>query len=178
MKPCDSKPSRPAPWPSWKISRPIPKAAAVASRFVTTPSAAMSGARTATSRSRKPSVEHDADHERRLRRSACARSWFSAAAPPTSAPAGRAARSRSMVRPTAGLDGSAFGIACTRARPPRPGLRCEHAGDAGIAPGGGRRRPRPDVAARRSGALRARRRRRPAASARSRCGSRRPWGRP
>ena len=111
----------------------------MASRFVTTASAAISGARTATSRSRKPSVEHDADQRAASSGAArCARSWFSAAWPPTRAPGGSAARRRSIVRPTAGLDGSALGIACTSARPPRPGLRSEHAGDAGIAPGGRR----------------------------------------
>src|SRR5262249_10910315 len=36
---------------------------------------------------------------------ACSRSWFSAAAPPTSARAGNAVRSRSIVAPTALLDG-------------------------------------------------------------------------
>ena len=56
MKPCDSKPSRPAPWPSWKISRATPNAAPTASRFVSTPTAAITGACSARSSSRKPST--------------------------------------------------------------------------------------------------------------------------
>ena len=43
-------------WPSWKISLATPNAAPVASRFVTTPTAAMIGACSATSSSRKPSA--------------------------------------------------------------------------------------------------------------------------
>ena len=45
------------------------------------------------------------------------RSWFSATAPPISDPAGSAARSRSIVRPTAGFDGSCLGIAVISAYP-------------------------------------------------------------
>ena len=47
--------------------------------------------------------------------SAAWRSWFSATAPPISEPGGSAARSRSIVWPTAGLDGSCFGIAVSSA---------------------------------------------------------------
>ena len=43
--------------------------------------------------------------------SAFSRSWFSAAAPPTSEPAGSSERSRSMVAPVAGADASVVGIA-------------------------------------------------------------------
>ena len=48
-KPCDSKPSRPERWPSWKISLATPKAAPVESRLARTPIAATSGAWKATS---------------------------------------------------------------------------------------------------------------------------------
>ena len=49
------------------------------------------------------------------RRAPASRSWFSATEPPTSAPAGKAARSRSIVSPTAGSDGSTVGTAWSRA---------------------------------------------------------------
>ena len=47
--------------------------------------------------------------------SAVWRSWFSATAPPISDPVGSSARRRSIVAPTAGLEGSCLGIAVTSA---------------------------------------------------------------
>src|SRR5205085_2427742 len=51
--PCGSKPSTECPRPSWKIHSATPTAAALASRLVTTPSAAITGACSATISSRK-----------------------------------------------------------------------------------------------------------------------------
>ena len=120
MKPCGSKPSRPLPWPSWKISRPAPKAAAVASRFVRTASAAISGAWTTTSSSRNPSASTAPITSGVLSRSALASSWFSAAWPPTTAP-GEVAAEAVDRRPVVALDGSERGMAWISARPSAPG---------------------------------------------------------
>ena len=87
-KPCDSKPSRPARWPSWKISFAIPKAAPVASRLVTTPIAAASGAWKASSSSRKPRPGRPRSPRGVFAASAASRSWFSAAGPPIRAARG------------------------------------------------------------------------------------------
>ena len=80
-----------------RSSLATPNAAPVASRLVSTPAAASSGACSANSSSRNPSAEHDPDHQRRLRREQACRSLFSATAPPRTAPAGSLARSRSIV---------------------------------------------------------------------------------
>ena len=175
--PCGWKPSRPAPYPFWKISRATPNAAPVASRFVRTPRAAITGARRATSRSRNPSASTTPITSGVFAASACSRSWFSATVPPTRAPAGRSARSRSIVAPTAGLEGSRRrdrldqGEAFHPARPP-DSARCR---DRAWRLPGDRRAV---AAARRSGAPRARRRRRPAAPGCSRRVTRRLRGRP
>ena len=87
-KPCGSRPSRPARWPSWKMSRATPNAAPTASRLVTTPTAARIGACSATSSSRKPSARTTPMTSGVLAVSAASRSWFSATEPPTSAPCG------------------------------------------------------------------------------------------
>ena len=97
-----------------------PNAAPVASRFVSTPSAAIRGAWSATSRSRKPSTSTTPITSGVFAASARSRSWFSATAPPTSASCGSARRSRSIVAPTLRLDGSAAGVAWISARPPLP----------------------------------------------------------
>ena len=125
-----------------------------------------SGACSATSRSRKPSASTTPITSGVFAASACSRSWFSAAAPPTSAPRrqrGAEPVDRAARRPSS--DGSAFGTAWTSASPPRPGW----AGETRAMPGSRlRRRPRrrrPRARARRSGARPGRRRRTPAAPA-------------
>ena len=141
----------------------------MASRFVTT------AERGDQRRPDRDEQEQEAERRARRRsasgvfwRSACARSWFSAAWPPTRAPGGRAARSRSIVRPTAGLDGSALGHRLHEGEAAGPGLRMRARGRCRDRAGRRPRRQQPDLAAWRSGALPARRRRRPAGSARSR----------
>ena len=121
-KPCGSRPSRPARWPSWKMSRATPNAAPTASRLVTTPTAARMGACSATSSSRNPSARTTPMTSGVLALSAASRSWFSATEPPTSAPSGRSLRRRSMVAPTALSDGSCLGTTWTITLPARPGM--------------------------------------------------------
>ena len=76
--------------------------------------------------------EHDADHLGVWRRARLSRSWFSADGPPTSVPAGSSARSRSMVAPTAGSEGSLAGTAWISTSPPPVGLGRHHRGDARV----------------------------------------------
>ena len=112
-----------------------------------------------------------------LAESAASRSWFSATAPPTSAPAGSAPRRRSTVWPIEGLDGSAFGIARMRARPPPRAAAPAPARSPGRPARS--RRPGPRRAAgRRARAGRWRQARRPAGPASTPGASRRRWGRP
>jgi len=118
--PWEVKPSRLSRWPSWKMSRPTPNAAPSASRLVMTPIRATSGARKANSMSRKPSPSTTAITKGVYSPRAASRSWFSAAAPPTSTPAGNAVRRRSTVSPSAGSDGSTVGTARTSASPSAP----------------------------------------------------------
>ena len=119
-----------------------------------TASAAITGARTTTSRSRNPSASTAPITSGVFCRSALARSWFSAAWPPTRAPGGRSPRRRSIVRPvvSARRVGARDGLDQREAA--RPGLRPEHAGDARDRAGRPPPRPRPRAAARRSGAPR------------------------
>ena len=114
-KPWCSKPMKADPQPSWKTSRAIPKAAAVDSRLARVPSSAISGAWRATSRSRKPRVRITPMTSGVEESSWFLRSRFSTAAPPTTADAGRSARSRSTVVARAGFDGSTVGTAWMRA---------------------------------------------------------------
>ncbi len=94
--------------PSWKTSRATPNAAAVESRLARVPSSAISGACSATSRSRKPRARITPMTSGVDSSSWVLRSRFSTAAPPTSAESGRSARSRSTVvaeRGVGGVDG-------------------------------------------------------------------------
>ena len=87
-KPCGWKFSTPDRWPSWKIHFATPNAAAMDARLVTTPTNATSGLPRATSRSKNPSATSSPNTSGVRAESALSRSWFSAAAPPTSEPAG------------------------------------------------------------------------------------------
>ena len=60
-KPCGSKRSRLAPTPSWKIRRATPNAAAVESRLVKVPSAAINGACKGDEQQHEPGDQDDAD---------------------------------------------------------------------------------------------------------------------
>ena len=66
--------------------------------------------------SRKPSTSTTPTTSGVRDDSASSRSWFSAAAPPTRLPVGSASRRRSIVSPTAGSDGSAWGVAWSSVR--------------------------------------------------------------
>ena len=59
-------PSNECSAPSWKIHLATPNAAAVASRLVSTPTAARSGCLQRDQQQQEPESEHDPDHERRL----------------------------------------------------------------------------------------------------------------
>ena len=67
-----------------------------------------------------------------LAESSFCRSWFSATAPPSTVPAGSSLRSRLIVVPTAGLEGSWRGIAVTSDEAAAAGLGRHHLGDARV----------------------------------------------
>ena len=98
------------------------------------PSSAISGARSATSRSRNPSARTTPTTSGVDSSSWVLRSRFSRAAPPTCAESGRSARTRSTVSASAGSEGSTVGTAwiSTRSAAVAGGLRRHHRGDAGV----------------------------------------------
>ena len=66
MKPCGSKPSSPAPWPFWKISRATPKAAPVGEQVGEDAERGDQRRLQRDQEQQEAEREHDADHERRL----------------------------------------------------------------------------------------------------------------
>ena len=92
----------------------------------------MIGACSATSSSRKPSASTTPMTSGVFAASAVSRSWFSATEPPTSAPAGRSARRRSIVAPTALSDGSCLGTTWTMHVAAAAGHRRHDLRDAGV----------------------------------------------
>ena len=135
----------------------------MASRLVSTPIAAIRGAWKAISRSRKPRASMTPIASGAFVVSAASRSWFSAAGPPTRAPAGSSARSRSTVSPRAEVEGPRRGSLRSGrasppglpapAAPPRSRIRAQHA-------------PRPARGTRRVGEVHLQRARRPGAEGR------------
>ena len=118
--------------------RPTPNAAPSRAGWSARRASAISGACSATRRSRKPRPRTTRKTGSVFAASADSRSWFSAAAPPTSAPAGSAARSRSMVAPTAGSTGRRSGPPGRARAPSRPRAA---AGATARSPGSRRARP-------------------------------------
>ena len=129
-------------WPSWKTSRATPNAAPTASRLVTHADRGEDRRLQRDEQQQEPEREHDADDQRGLaRRAPASRSWFSATAPPTSAPCGQRRRSRSIVAPTAGSDGSWTGHRLHHHGAVATRHRRHHPGDARVGARGGRHAP-------------------------------------
>ena len=144
---------------------------------MSTPTAAITGACSATSSSRKPSASTIPitsavfDGQRLLEVVVLGRGAADQEARRQAARAGGR-----PCRPTSSLEGSCAGIAWTSASPSRAALRRQHARDAGVALAASRPRGPPRPAARRPAARRAPRRRRRPAPGRSPGATGRPSG--
>ena len=122
MKPCDSKPSSPAPWPSWKISRPIAEGGAGREQVGDDAERGDQRRLQRDEQEQEAEREHDADHERRPRRERLLEVVVLGGGAADER-ARRAARAQPVDRrPTAAARRVGVGIACTSARPFPPGL--------------------------------------------------------